>query len=202
MTIAIAGEITPAKTIIPVVKKLRNLDEEDKLNFKIDKIIGLYHGESAKTFLEPYCDELLSIGEGRRGARNSTPKLAYLISRDILKAFNALRGRKIDLLITAGNAGDVRKSIIAANLLGIPILHIEQDIYNPIEVISQANIVTVPSEKYESLVKEKYQLRNVVNIKGYPMAKYVEDYLDGNLIRFCPCCFRRGLEGRGYPAFG
>ena len=105
MTIAIAGEITPAKTIIPVVKKLRNLDEEDKLNFKIDKIIGLYHGESAKTFLEPYCDELLSIGEGRRGARNSTPKLAYLISRDILKAFNALRGRKIDLLITAGMQG-------------------------------------------------------------------------------------------------
>ena len=49
-TIAIAGEITPAKTIIPVVKKLRNLDEEDKLSFKIDKIIGLYHGESAKTF--------------------------------------------------------------------------------------------------------------------------------------------------------
>ena len=181
-TIAIAGEITPAKTIIPVVKKLRNLDEEDKLSFKIDKIIGLYHGESAKTFLEPYCDELLSIGEGRRGAKNSTPKLAYLISRDILKAFNALRGRNIDLLITAGNAGDVRKSIIAANLLGIPILHIEQDIYNPIEVISQANIVTVPSEKYESLVKEKYQLRNVVNIQGYPMAKYVEDYLDGNLI--------------------
>ena len=86
------------------------------------------------------------------------------------------------MLITAGNAGDVRKSIIAANLLGIPILHIEQDIYNPIEVISQANIVTVPSEKYESLVKEKYQLRNVVNIKGYPMAKYVQDYIDGNLI--------------------
>ena len=181
-TIAIAGEITPVKTIIPVVKRLRELDGEDRLNFKIDRIIGLYHGESAKEFLEPYCDELLSIGEGRRGARNSTPKLAYLISRDILKAFNALRGKGIDLLVTAGNAGDVRKSIIAANLLGIPILHIEQDIYNPIEVISQANLVTVPSEEYEKLVRDKYQLRNVVNIQGYPMAKYVEDYKEGNLI--------------------
>ena len=181
-TIAIAGEITPAKTIIPVIKKLRRLEEEGGLSFKIDKIIGLYHGESAKTFLEPYCDELLSIGEGRRGEKNSTPKLAYLISRDILKALNALSGRNIDLLITAGNAGDVRKSIIAANMLGIPILHIEQDIYNPIEVISQANIVTVPSEEYELFVKEKYHLKNVVNIQGYPMAKYVEDYLEGNLI--------------------
>ena len=52
-TIAIAGEITPAKTIIPVIKKLRRLEEEGGLSFKIDKIIGLYHGESAKTFLDP-----------------------------------------------------------------------------------------------------------------------------------------------------
>ena len=61
--IAIAGEITPSKTIIPIIEKLREYEKEDKLNFKINKIIGLYHGESSKSFLEPYCDELYSIGE-------------------------------------------------------------------------------------------------------------------------------------------
>ena len=160
--IAIAGEITPSKTIIPIIEKLREYEKEDKLNFKINKIIGLYHGESSKSFLEPYCDELYSIGEGRRGAKNSTGKLAYLISKDILKSYNALKGKKIDLLITAGNAGDVRKSIVAANILKIPILHIEQDIYNPIEVISQANLVTVPSQEYKEYLEKNYKLKNVV----------------------------------------
>ena len=52
--IAIAGEITPSKTIIPVIQRLKELDSEDKLNFEIDKIIGLYHGDSSKDLLEPY----------------------------------------------------------------------------------------------------------------------------------------------------
>lgn len=181
--IALAGEITPAKTFIPIIERLMELEKENKLNFKINKMIGLYHGESAKDFLKPYCDELYYIGEGRRGKKNSKPKLVYLISRDILKSFNALRGKNVDLLITAGNAGDVRKSIVAANILRIPVIHIEQDIYNPIEVISQANLVTVPSQEYKEYLKNNYKLDNVVNINGYPMAKYVDDYIrDNNLI--------------------
>ena len=181
--IAIAGEITPSKTIIPIIQKLREYEKEEKLNFKINKIIGLFHGESSKAFLEPYCDEVHSIGEGRRGAKNSTGKLAYLISKDILKSFNALKGKGIDLLITAGNAGDVRKAIVAANILRIPILHIEQDIYNPIEVISQANLVTVPSEEYKAYLEKEYKLQNVININGYPMAKYVDNFIkEDNLV--------------------
>ena len=181
--IAIAGEITPSKTIIPVIERLKELENEEKLNFKINKIIGLYHGESSKAFLEPYCDEIYSIGEGRRGAKNSAGKLAYLISKDILKSYNALKGKNIDLLLTAGNAGDVRKAIAAANLLKIPVFHIEQDIYNPIELISQANLVTVPSEEYKEYIEKNYNLNNVVNINGYPMAKYVDNYIkEGNLI--------------------
>lgn len=170
LNIAIAAELTPAKTLIPILERINELDSLDKLNFKINKIIALYHGEPAKALLEEYCDEFYSIGEGRRG----TPKykLPFLIFRDILKAFKALYGKNVDLLITVGNAGDVRKSIVAANLLGIPILHIEQDIYNPIEVISQANMVTVPSENYLSVL-EGYGIRNLANIHGYPMVKYI-----------------------------
>ena len=181
--IAIAGEITPSKTIIPIIEKLREMEKDGKLSFKINKIIGLYHGESSRDFLEPYCDETYSIGEGRRGKKNSAGKLAYLISKDILKSFNALKGKGIDLLITAGNAGDVRKAIVAANILSIPVLHIEQDIYNPIEVISQANLVTVPSIEYKEYLEKNYGLKNVVNIDGYPMAKYVDNYIkQDNLI--------------------
>ena len=181
--IAIAGEITPSKTIIPLISRLKELDKEEKLNFKINKIIGLYHGESSKSLLETCCDETYDIGEGRRGEKkNSNAKLAYLISKDIIKAFNAIRGKNIDLLITAGNAGDVRKAIVAANLLKIPVIHIEQDIYNPIEVISYANIVTVPEADYKEFLERNYSLKNVVNIKGYPMVKYLSDYInEGNL---------------------
>lgn len=180
LNIAIAAEIAPAKTIIPVLEKLKNLDAEDKLNFKIGKIIALYHGLPAKDLLQDYCDEFYSIGEGRRG----TPKykLPFLIFRDIIKSFNALSGKNIDLLITVGNAGDVRKSIIAANILKIPILHIEQDIYNPIEVISQANLVTVPGENYVNTLKE-YGIRNVENVNGYPMVKYISEYLKNLTIK-------------------
>ncbi len=193
--IAVAGELTPSKTIIPIIQRLRELDREEKLNFKLNKIIGLYHGESSKNLLNSCCDELYSIGEGRRGAKNSNPKLVYLISKDILKVFNALKGKNIDLLITAGNAGDVRKAIVAANILRIPVLHIEQDIYNPIEVISHANMVTVPSEEYKLFLEENYHLKNVKNIQGYPMAKYVENYIkEGNLISKDEICDEFGIR--------
>ncbi|MDD4593946.1 MAG: hypothetical protein PHY33_02430 [Methanobacteriaceae archaeon] len=177
MTIAIAAEITPAKTIIPIIKKIKLLESKNKLNWENSKIIGLYHGDSVKNILSPFCDECFSIGQGRGSnkKKNSNIKLAYLIFKDFLKAFSAMRGKNIDLLITAGNAGDVRKSILAANFLHIPVIHIEQDIYNPIEIISHANLVTVPSEKYVSYLKNHYNLSNVINIGGYPMVSYVID---------------------------
>ena len=88
-----------------------------------------------------------------------------------------MRGKNIDLLLTCGNAGDVRKSIIAAYFLKIPVLHIEQDIYNPIEVIGLTNQITVPSKDYINFMKDTYGLKNIVNINGYPMVKYTLDSL-------------------------
>ena len=58
LTIAIAAEIAPAKTLIPVIKKLRLLESQNKLNWKKTKIIGLYHGESSKQFLNNISDYL------------------------------------------------------------------------------------------------------------------------------------------------
>lgn len=176
LTIAIAGEIAPSKTYIPIINKLRKLENENKLNWDKLHIIGLYHGESSKELLDAISDETYSIGEGRRGnKKNSNSKLVYLITKDIIKAIKAMKGKKIDLLITCGNAGDVRKSIIAAKFLRIPIIHIEQDIYNPIEVIGLANTVTVPYKEYIDFLEDNYGLKNVVNIGGYPLVEYVEE---------------------------
>ena len=183
-SIAIACELAPAKTLIPILEKLRELESQNKLNWRRTNFLALSHGEGTEKILKPHVDEIHYIGKGRsKGkAKRNNLELAYLIFKDILKAIRALWGKNIDLLISCGNAGDVRKSIAAANFLQIPVLHIEQDIYNPIELISFANIVTVPSKKDEDYLKNSYELKNIINIGGYPMASYVSDYIaNGNL---------------------
>jgi len=209
INIAIACELAPAKAIIPIIKKLKLLEEEGELNWKKSKIIALTHGKGTEKLVKDYCEELYPIGEGRASGqkKRNTFQLAYLIIKDIFKAINALKNKNIDLLISCGNAGDVRKSIIAAKLLKIPILHIEQDIYNPIEVIAYANIITVPNKNYKDFLIEKYYIsekssseksnskknnpeksnsetnipnKNIDKIKvihGYPMASYVNDFV-------------------------
>ncbi|KZX16376.1 hypothetical protein MBCUT_08680 [Methanobrevibacter cuticularis] len=182
INIAIACELAPAKTIIPIIKRIKFLEKEEKdyLNWNKSKIIGLTHGKGVKELLKPYCNEIYSIGQGRGGGKvkRNNLELASLIIKDIFKAIKAMRGKNIDLLVTCGNAGDVRKSIAAANFLKIPIIHIEQDIYNPIEFISYANLVTLPSKKYEDYFENIYHIDNVVNIGGYPMANYVKEYIN------------------------
>jgi len=177
--IAIACELAPAKTLIPIIEKLKELGTLDKLNWRKTNIIALSHGEGSEQILKSHVNEIHSIGKGRGGGKTgkNNLQLAYLIFKDILKAIKALRWKNIDLLISCGNAGDVRKSIAAAKFLRIPVLHIEQDIYNPIELISFANIITVPSKRYEDYLKNSYGLKNVKNIGGYPMASYVHDYV-------------------------
>lgn len=163
MKIAVVGEAAPARTLAPILDKL-----------KVD-CVGLIHGSGADQILKPYCSERYDIGSGRGSGfkKRSTSKIAYLVMRDILKAVKALKGQNIDLLLTCGNAGDVRKGISAANILKIPVLHLEQDIYNPIEMIAFADTITAPSAHYKDYLKEKYSLPNVKNIGGYPLVSYI-----------------------------
>lgn len=175
MKIAIAAELAPARTLIPVL---------EKLDFEI---IGLAHGTGSKELLAPYCSEIYSIGQGRgAGARKrSNAQIGYLVMKDIFKAARAMQGKKIDLMITCGNAGDVRKGLAAANLLRIPTLHVEQDIYNPIEMMAYADVVTAPSREYQEYLEKQYGLKNVKNIQGYPMAYYVHnmELMDENKVK-------------------
>jgi spore coat polysaccharide biosynthesis predicted glycosyltransferase SpsG len=165
MRIAFIAEMAPAKAFIPIIKQL---DAE---------IIGLTHGHGVKELMGQYCNEIYSIGQSRgQGAqKRSNAKIASLVMEDIYRVIRSLKGKNIDLLMSCGNAGDVRKGISASKILRIPNLHIEQDIYNPIEMIAFSNLITVPSEQYKKYVSNKYGLNNVHVIGGYPMASYVND---------------------------
>ena len=209
ITITIACEMAPGKTFIPIIKKLKELEKIGNLKWDKSKIIALTHGSGVEELIKPYCDEMHQIGEGRGAgkAKVNKVKLAYLIVRDIFNAIIGLSRKGVDVLITCGNAGDVRKSIIAAKLLRIPIIHIEQDIYNPIEAIAYSNLITIPEKKYIDFLKENYSIgvkgdepiqnrigeesiqneaekgESIQNIHGYPMASYVNDFVNsGNLI--------------------
>ncbi len=165
MRIAVIAEMAPAKAFIPIIKQL----DAD--------IIGLTHGHGVKELMGQYCNEIHSIGQSRgHGAqKRSNAKIASLVGEDIWRVIRSLKGKNIDLLMTCGNAGDVRKGISASKILRIPNLHIEQDIYNPIEMIAFSNLITVPSERYKDYLTDKYGLNNIYVIGGYPMASYVND---------------------------
>ncbi|BDH78659.1 MAG TPA: DUF354 domain-containing protein [Methanothermobacter sp.] len=162
MKVAVAAELAPAKTFIPLMERF-------DANY-----IALSHGKGVEELLEPYCQRIYSIGESRRSNGNKA-FIATRILSDIKKAVKALRESKPEILLTCGNAGDVRKSIVAAKLLRIPVLHIEQDIYNPIEMIAFADIITAPSKEYKEYLETNYHLKNVKNIEGYPHALYVKN---------------------------
>lgn len=165
MRIVVMAEMAPAKTFVPIIQKL---DAE---------IIVLTHGHGVEELIGDYSTEIHSIGQsrGQGEQKRSNSKIASLVIKDIWNVIKTLRGKKVDLLMTCGNAGDVRKGISASKILGIPNLHIEQDIYNPIEMIAFSNLITVPSTHYKNVVIEKYGLNNVHVIGGYPMAVYVNN---------------------------
>lgn len=163
MNIALVAETAPAKTLIPIISKL----DAD--------ILSLTHSEGAMKLLSPYSNEIESIGEGRRNnsKKRSNLTIARLVLQDTHRTYKALKDRYIDLLLTCGNAGDVRKGILAAKRLDIPRLHMEQDVYNPIEMIAYADLITVPNQHAKKKLKKMYDITNTVNIKGYPQAEYV-----------------------------
>lgn len=198
MRIAVIAEMAPAKTFIPLIEKL---DAE---------IICLTHGHGVNELMGNYCTEVHSIGKSRgHGAqKRSNSKIATLVVQDIIRVIRSLRGKNIDLLLTCGNAGDVRKGISAAKILGIPNLHIEQDIYNPIEMIAYSNLITVPSEQYKNYLTDTYALNNVNVVGGYPMAVYVNELTleDSEIIKshyevgnFLVLVFGGDVKGKDIP---
>ncbi|WP_298522295.1 hypothetical protein [uncultured Methanobrevibacter sp.] len=163
MNIAVVAETAPAKTLIPIIEKV----DAD--------ILSLTHSEGAMELLGPYSNEIFSIGEGRRNTtkKRSNFTIAKLVLKDTVRTYKALKKHPVDLTLTCGNAGDVRKGLAASKKLNIPKLHMEQDIYNPIEMMAYADLITVPNKTAAKQLEEMYDITNTVNIGGYPQAEYV-----------------------------
>ena len=49
---------------------------------------------------------------GLAGAGQAGPEIAYLVARDIVRTWRAMGRIDPDLVLTCGNAGDVRKAIL------------------------------------------------------------------------------------------
>jgi UDP-N-acetylglucosamine:LPS N-acetylglucosamine transferase len=179
MKIGFACELTPAKTFIPIIERLREMEKDNDLNWDQLEIIALAHGNGAEELIAPYCDETYYIGTGRSSGDERKIGKFYLVVKDIIKAIKFMKN--INLLLSCGNAGDVRKSVMAAYFLKIPVIHIEQDIYNPIETIALTNIVNLPLEKYKSYIQREYKIKNIEVIGGYPMVRYIADFIKNNL---------------------
>jgi UDP-N-acetylglucosamine:LPS N-acetylglucosamine transferase len=179
MRIGFACELTPAKTFIPIIEKLRKMEKNNELNWDKLEIIALTHGDGAEKLISPYSDETHHIGAGRSSRNEGKIGKFYLVAKDIIEAIKSMKN--VDLLLSCGNAGDVRKSVIAAYFLRIPVIHIEQDIYNPIETIALTNLVTLPLEKYESYIQREYKIKNVKVIGGYPMVRYIDNFIKNSL---------------------
>lgn len=164
MNIALVAETAPAKTLIPIIEKLGD-----------DEIISLTHDTGAMELLSPYSVDIKAIGESRKNTsvKRSNFTIGRLVLQDTYKTYKALKNSDTDLVITCGNSGDVRKGILAAKKLDIPVLHMEQDIYNPIEMIAYANLITVPNNVAQKNLKKMYGIKNTFNIRGYPQAEYV-----------------------------
>ncbi|MCD7781314.1 MAG: hypothetical protein LUG89_01240 [Methanosphaera sp.] len=162
MNITVVAETAPAKSLIPVISRLD------------DNILCLTHSKGAEELLAPY-GKVISIGKGRRsGSKKRSPlAIGTLVLKDAHNTYNAMKRENIDLVLTCGNAGDVRKALMASRRLDLPVLHMEQDIYNPIELIAYANLITVPSSSDQKKLKKMYDITNTVNIRGYPQAEYV-----------------------------
>ena len=149
MNIALVAETAPAKTLIPIIEKLDD-----------DEIISLTHDTGAMELLSPYSVDIKAIGESRKNTsvKRSNFTIGRLVLQDTYKTYKALKNSDTDLVITCGNSGDVRKGILAAKKLDIPVLHMEQDIYNPIEMIAYANLITVPNNVAQKNLKKMYEI--------------------------------------------
>lgn len=160
LKLAVAAELAPAKTFHPLMQEYGH------------EYHCLCHGGGVREVLGDLCQEYYSMGTSRSRSGGKM-EIAYLVLRDIAATWRHLGKINPDLVLTCGNAGDVRKAIAASYLRGKGVLHIEQDIYNPIEMIAFADIVTAPSTRYRDYLEDEYLLENVEVIGGYPHALYV-----------------------------
>ncbi len=150
-------EPSPAKNLIPVFEELTDRGYE----------VAVYgHGEGAEVLAWEGI-EAPTLGRPRRRSRLAPVLFALDLTRVLLREI--LDGPSV--AVTSGNTGDARKTLLASKALGIPSLHVEMDVYNPVEAIRFATAVAVPEQApdFDPGGPE------VIEISGPPIAAYIAD---------------------------
>jgi len=168
-------EPSPAKNLIPVFEELRSRGHEPL-------VYG--HGKGAEV-LRWEGVETRTLGRPRRRSRLAPALFALDLTRVLLREL--LDGP--DVALTSGNTGDARKTLLSSKILGVPSVHVEMDVYNPVEAIKLATIVAVPEQASDPGIEGP----EVTTVAGPPIAAYVADrHLKGKIPGPVP----EDVEGR------
>lgn len=162
-------EPSPAKNLLPVWERL--LEEGWEVT-----VYG--HGRGVE-ILKWEGIETKQLGKPRR----RQGLLGYVgFSVDLIRTVRALASERASVVLSSGNTGDARKSLIASRMLGIPSVHLEMDVYNPVEAVRWATRVLVPfSEKWAEVLKRRVGVETKV-VSGAPLAQYLADrHLSGRI---------------------
>ncbi|WP_456482538.1 hypothetical protein [Methanopyrus sp.] len=155
-------EPSPAKNLIPVWERLLEEGWE---------VAAYGHGRGVEV-LKWEGIETESLGKPRR----RQGMLGYVgFSIDLIRTVRALASERASVVLSSGNTGDARKSLIAARVLRVPSVHLEMDVYNPVEVIRWATRVLVPfSEDWAEVLERRTGVKARV-VSGAPLAQYLAD---------------------------
>ncbi|WP_457614606.1 hypothetical protein [Methanopyrus sp.] len=162
-------EPSPAKNLLPVWERL------------------LEEGWEVAVYGHGYGAEVLEW-EGIKTERLGKPRrkqglFGYIgFSIDLIRTMRALASERASVVLSSGNTGDARKSLIASRVLGIPSVHLEMDVYNPVEAVRWATRVLVPfSDRWAEILERRVEVK-AETVSGAPLGQYLADrHLSGRI---------------------
>ncbi|WP_457620257.1 hypothetical protein [Methanopyrus sp.] len=162
-------EPSPAKNLLPVWERLLEEGWE----------VAVYgHGRGIE-ILKWEGIETERLGKPRR----KQGLFGYVgFSIDLIRTVRVLASERASVVLSSGNTGDARKSLIASRMLGIPSVHLEMDVYNPVEAVRWATRVLVPfSDKWTEVLERRVGVK-AETVSGAPLAQYLADrHLSGRI---------------------
>ncbi len=173
-------EPSPAKNLLPVFERL------EREGWDV-RVYG--HGRGAEV-LRWEGRDAPTLGRSRRG-EGWRGYLGFAV--DLARVAARMARDRPSVVLSSGNTGDARKSLLAAAALRVRSVHVEMDVYNPVEAVRFASRVLVPfSREFARRLRRRVRVEPEV-IPGPPLAQYLaERHLRGRVPGPVP----RECEGR------
>ncbi len=162
-------EPSPAKNLLPVLERL------EREGWDV-RVYG--HGRGSEV-LRWEGRDARTLGRSRRreGWRGY---LGFAV--DLTRVLARMARDRPSVVLSSGNTGDARKSLLAAAALRVRSVHVEMDVYNPVEVVRFASEVLVPFSREFARELERRSGARARVIPGPPLAQYLaERHLRGEI---------------------